>query len=155
MVLLLQSSQVLCQWRGHTSRDKLQVILGFPPINCSTRWPLVLQTPGGYRLDRMALQVSFLSSSESFECSSGTRDEPSENKQKLPSAFSSSRWASNCCGILGLHMLICLSSVSVADCESTIAPSFSDVCAAAAATKHKDFQSARKKLLASNILTPG
>lgn len=86
LLMLLQSSQVLCQWRGHRCRDKLQVILGFPPINCSTRWPLVLPKPGGYRSDRLLLQVSFLSSIVSAERSLGKRNGPLENKWKLPSA---------------------------------------------------------------------
>lgn len=79
LLMLLQSSQVLCQWWGHRCRDKPRVILGFPPINCSTSRPRVLPKPGGYRSERLLLQVS-----ESFECSFGRRNEPLENKGKLP-----------------------------------------------------------------------
>lgn len=37
LLMLLQSIQVLSQSQGRRFRDKLQVISGFPPINCSTR----------------------------------------------------------------------------------------------------------------------
>lgn len=43
LLMWLQFGRVLCQSQGRRFLDEQQVILGFPAINCSTRWPLVSQ----------------------------------------------------------------------------------------------------------------
>lgn len=114
VLLLLQSRQVLCQWWG--SQMLWQAPSYFGP---STNQALNMVTPCIAKAWRVSIgppaAPGVLPLLHWVICAQacGKRNEPFEDKWKLPSTFSGCRWPSSCCGFL--NFLSCCSSVCLLD----------------------------------------